>query len=80
MDSTSTCHCSNLKIRFEELSYKFYLIRKSAHSTTTFLRLSFVDDEVFVFAKKGGEWLGDFHKVLNKSLVEVDVLKKAPQI
>ena len=40
MDSTSTCHCSNLKFRFEELSYKFCLIRKSAHSTTAFLRLS----------------------------------------
>ena len=36
MDSTSTCHCSNLKIIFEELSYKFCLIRKSAHSTTAF--------------------------------------------
>ena len=43
MDSTSTCHCSNLKIRFEELSYKFCLIRKSAHSTTTFLRVSLIN-------------------------------------
>ena len=40
----------------------------------------FVDDEVFVFTKKGGEWLGDFYKVLDKSPVEADVLEKAPQI
>ena len=38
MDSTSTCHCYNLKIRFEELSI-ICLIRKSAHSTTAFLRV-----------------------------------------
>ena len=40
MDSTSTCHCSNLKISFEELSYKFCLIRKSVYSTTAFLLIS----------------------------------------
>ena len=40
----------------------------------------FVNDEVFVFAKKGGEWLGDFCKVLNKSPVEANVPEKAPQI
>ena len=40
----------------------------------------FVDDEVFVFAKKGSEWLGDFSEVLYESLVEVDVPEKAPQI
>ena len=39
-----------------------------------------MDDEVFVFAKKGGEWLGDFHKVLYESLVKADVPEKAPQI
>ena len=46
MDSTSTCHYSNLNIRFEELSYKFCLIRKSAHSTTAFLRLSDLPFEI----------------------------------
>ena len=40
----------------------------------------FIDDEVFVFAKKGGEWLGGFHKVLYESSVEADVLEKSPQI
>ena len=40
----------------------------------------FTDDEVFVFTKKGGEWLGDFCKVLNESPVEADVPEKAPQI
>ena len=40
----------------------------------------FVDDEVFIFEKKGGEWLGDFHKVLNESLIEADMPEKAPQI
>ena len=40
----------------------------------------FVDDEVLVFSKKGGEWLGDFLKVLYKSLVEVNMPEKAPQI
>ena len=40
----------------------------------------FVDDEVFVFSKKGGERLGDFRKILNESSVEADVLEKAPQI
>ena len=33
----------------------------------------FVDDEVLIFAKKGGEWLGDFRKVLYESSVEVDM-------
>ena len=40
----------------------------------------FVDDEVFVFAKKGGELLGDFCKVLYESSVEADVLEKAIQV
>ena len=40
----------------------------------------FVDDEIFVFAKKGGEWLGDFCNVLYKCSLEADVPKKAPQI
>ena len=40
----------------------------------------FFDDEVFVFANKGGEWLGDFLKVLNESPVEADMPEKAPQI
>ena len=40
----------------------------------------FLDDKVFVFAKKGGEWLGDFGKVLYESLVEADVPDKTPQI
>ena len=40
----------------------------------------FVEDKVFVFAKKGGEWLGDFRKVLYESPIEVDMPKKAPQI
>ena len=38
----------------------------------------FVDDEVFVFAKKGGELLGDFGKVLYESPVEGGVPEKAP--
>ena len=36
------------------------------------------NDEIFVFAKKGGEWLGDFCKFLYESLVEADVPDKAP--
>ena len=40
----------------------------------------FVDDEVFVFAKKGGEWLGDFCKILYKSSVKDNMPEKAPQI
>ena len=40
----------------------------------------FVNDEVFVFAKNGGEWLGDFCKVLNGSLVEANMPEKVPQI
>ena len=40
----------------------------------------FVNDEVFVFAKKGGERLGDFCKILNESSVEADVPEKAPRI
>ena len=40
----------------------------------------FIDDEVFVFAKKGGDWLEDFCKVLNESLVEANVPVKSPQI
>ena len=40
----------------------------------------FVDDEIFVFAKKGGEWLGDFLKVLDESPLKADVPEKAPQI
>ena len=40
----------------------------------------FVDDEVFVFAKKDGEWLGDFSKVLDESPIEADIPEKAPQI
>ena len=40
----------------------------------------FVNDEVFVFSNKGGEWLGDFREVLNVSPVEADMLEKAPQI
>ena len=40
----------------------------------------FVYDEVFVFEKKGGEWLGDFSKVLYESAVEANVPEKAPQI
>ena len=39
MDSTSTCHCSNLKIKFEELRITF-LIQKFEHSTTVLLRIS----------------------------------------
>ena len=38
----------------------------------------FVNDEVLIFAKKGGEWLGDLGKVLYESLVEADMLEKAP--
>ena len=38
----------------------------------------FVNDEVFVFAKKGGEWLEDLWKVLYESQVEVNVPEKAP--
>ena len=40
----------------------------------------FVDDEIFVLAKKGGMWLGDFRKVLDESPIEVDVPKKSPQV
>ena len=40
----------------------------------------FIDDEVFVFAKKGGEWLGYFRKILYESLVEADMPEKAPEI
>ena len=40
----------------------------------------FIDDEVFVFANKGGEWLGNFRKVLYESSVEADVPEKDPQI
>ena len=40
----------------------------------------FVDDEVLVFAKKGGEWLGNFGKVLYKSSVEADMPEKVPQV
>ena len=40
----------------------------------------FVDDKVFVFAKKGGDGLGDFCKVLDESPIEADVPEKAPQI
>ena len=40
----------------------------------------FVNDEVLVFAKKGGEWHGDFCKVLDESLIEVDMPEKAPQV
>ena len=40
----------------------------------------FVDDEVSVLTKKGGEWLEDFCNVLYESSVESDVLEKAPQI
>ena len=42
--------------------------------------LFFVYDEFFVFAKKGGEWLGDFGKVLYESPVEADLPEKAPQV
>ena len=38
----------------------------------------FVDDEVLVLAKKGGEGLGDFREVLDESSVEADVPEKAP--
>ena len=38
----------------------------------------FVDDEVLVFAKKGGEGLEDFGKILNESLIKTNVLEKAP--
>ena len=38
----------------------------------------FVDDEVLVLAKKGGEGLGDFGKILNESSIKADVPKKAP--
>ena len=37
----------------------------------------FVDDDVFFLAKKGGEWLGDLHKVLYEFLVQADVVEKA---
>ena len=40
----------------------------------------FFDDEVFVFAKKGGECLGDFCKVLNESSIEAGVPEKTPQV
>ena len=33
-----------------------------------------------VFAKKGGEWLGDFRKVLDESSIEADMPKKVPQV
>ena len=40
----------------------------------------FVDDEVFVFGKKGVERLGNFREVLDESSIEADVPEKAPQI
>ena len=39
MDLTTTSQCSNLKLRFEELSI-FSLICKFVHLTTIFLRVS----------------------------------------
>ena len=38
----------------------------------------FMYDEVFVFAKKGGEWLEDFRKVLDESSIEAEMPEKAP--
>ena len=35
---------------------------------------------MFVYAKKGGEWVGDFCKVLDESSIEADIPEKAPQI
>ena len=42
--------------------------------------LSFINDEIFVFAKKGGQWLGDLGKVLDESSVEPDMPEKAPKV
>ena len=39
IDSTSTHHCPNLKLDFQELSINF-LIREFVHSTIVFLRIS----------------------------------------
>ena len=40
MSSTSTGHCSNLKIRFEELNIIF-LVREFTHPTNVFLCISY---------------------------------------
>ena len=37
----------------------------------------FINDEVFVVEKTGGEWLEDFCKLLYESSVEADVPEKA---
>ena len=40
----------------------------------------FVDDEVLILAKKGGQRLRDFGKIYDETLVEANVLEKAPEI